>query len=87
MKQIKNLQPGKTYHVKIRGGRTVRRIFKWRETRLGCIPCFVFTSRLSGEVRGSYNPSSKELTLSGKRIPASEVSVPAYDLLSICEVI
>ncbi len=80
------LQSGKTYLVKIRDGRTVRRIFKWRETRFGRIPCYVFTSKLVGDIKGAYNPATKELTLSGKRIPVSEVSVPAYDLTSVSEV-
>lgn len=87
MKKFKiKLQPGSAYYIKIRGGRTVKRIFKHTEKRFGDIICYVFTSRLSGEVRGSYNPATEEITLSGKRVPLSEVSVPEYDLILVREV-
>lgn len=87
MKQFKSMQPGKTYHVKIRGGRTVKRIFKYTEKRYDSILCYVFTSRLFGEVKGSYNHATKELTLSGKHVPLSEVSVPEYDLILVREAV
>lgn len=77
------LERGKAYRVKIKGQRnTVRRIFKYAERRFGDLQCFVFTSRVDAVVSATVDGDA--LTLRGKRLPSSEVSVPHYDLES-CE--
>ena len=81
-----SLTPGTIYRVKIKGqSRAPRRVFKWTEKRptFG-MKCFVFTAPVAADFRASWDPRAKSLTLSGKRVPRSEVSVPHYDLES-CE--
>ena len=86
MELFPSLQPGKTYEVKIKGGRTAKRIFKYTEKRFGFVTCHVFTSKITGEVTASYDQATETLTLSGKQLPTSEISIPEYDLLLVREV-
>jgi len=75
------LRSGTRYRVKIVGHqRSAIRIFKWLETRLASIPCAVFTSPVKPDVSAAWDPEKKTLSLSGKKLPASEVSVPHYDI-------
>ena len=87
---LKALVPGRAYRVvHAVGGPGVcraRRIFKWHEKRFGDIPCCVFTSRANPDVRGEWNPLKKSLTLTGRRLPTSEISIPFYDLESVDEI-
>ena len=80
-----SFEAGTVCNVLIRGQKNIRRrIYKWPETRFGSIPCHVFTSPCRKDVRAVYDPVSKSLTISGSRVPASEVPVPEYDIL-LCE--
>lgn len=73
---------GSICYVKIRGQtRARRRVFKWSEMRFGSILCYVFSAPCRNDVRAVYDPTVKSLRISGERVPASEVSVPHYDLL------
>lgn len=79
-----NLDNGTICNVLIRGQRRIlRRIFKWNEKRFGDIDCYVFSSPVRAHVRTTWDPAEKSLTIHGAA-PASEVSVPHYDLL-LCE--
>jgi hypothetical protein len=80
------LKPATRYRVKIKGqARAFVRIFKWSEKRRTFgMKCFVFTAPVAADVVATWNAAKESLTLSGKRVPRSEVSVPHYDLLS-CE--
>ena len=76
---------GTICRVKIKGQTTTRRrVFKWPEMRFGEILCYVFSAPCRNDVRVTYDPIKKSLEISGKRVPASEVSVPHYDLV-FCE--
>ena len=78
------LEPAKRYKVTHREGeKTIKatRIFKWPETRFGKILCFVFTSRVDKSVSATF--ANNKLTISGRRIPQQEVSIPIYDLISV----
>ena len=88
---IHQFEPGKSYFVAHREQNAkgiarvtpkVLRIFKGMEARLGEIPCAVFTSRVDRNTSGSYDPEKRTLTLSGKRLPRSELSIPHYDIMS-----
>jgi hypothetical protein len=87
---IEQLEPGKAYLVSHREspdiGRTqvtrkVRRIFKGLEKRFGAIPCAIFTAKVDKATSASYNKETCTLTISGKRLPISEVSIPHYDIV------
>ena len=79
------LEPAKRYKIthKDNTGKTITatRIFKWMETRFGDIPCFVFTSRVDKSVSAEF--SDNTLRMAGKRLPAQEISIPIYDLITI----
>lgn len=88
---IHEFQPGKAYFVAHRErapdgaprvSRAILRIFKGMERRFGEIPCAVFTSRIDPSTTATYDAETKTLSLSGKRIPQSEMSVPHYDIVS-----
>jgi len=84
IKKGQTLEPAKKYRVRHReNGKIVSaiRIFKWPSVRFGNIPCGVFTSRVDKNVTAQYNKEEKTLTISGKRIPRQEVSIPIYDLI------
>ncbi|KKN59790.1 hypothetical protein LCGC14_0538800 [marine sediment metagenome] len=78
------LVPARRYKVTHRDntGKVTKatRIFKWTENRFGSILCFVFTSRVNKDVVASF--ANDTLTISGRRIPSSELSIPIYDLIS-----
>lgn len=80
IEECDKLKPGKAYRVVIRGQkRMMRRIFKWGETRFGGIRCYVFTSPANKSVTATGDGKTLSMT-GGRRLPASEVSVPHYDL-------
>ena len=58
-----------------------RRVYKGEERRFGKILCYVFSSKVDKDV--TCKVTSEGLEWSGKRIPASEISIPYYDLLSV----
>lgn len=73
------LNPGSRYRVRTHNQRkTVERIYKWPETRLGSIPCHVFTARVASDVSASWDGT--RLTITGSKVPRSELSIPEYDL-------
>ena len=72
------LTPGLIYRVKHKGGITTRRVFKWMETRLGSIPCAVFSSKVIGDL--TVERIEDGLRFSGRIVPRGEISIPAYDL-------
>lgn len=79
------IDKGSICNVLIRGQRnTRRRVFKWTELRFGSIPCYVFSAPCRVDVKSEFNHATGELTIRGSRVPASEVSVPEYDILR-CE--
>lgn len=80
---LRQLTPGTTYRVRITGGRTYTRIFKWTETRFRSILCGVFTTRLRSPLSATVL-GKKRLRFTGSHIPRGEWSVPHYDLIS-CE--
>ncbi len=91
MKRSTKLLSGVAYLVKMTGeSRASRRIFKWKEKRVFpagkgaplMIPCFVFTTRVAASVCGSWDAAKKELSLTGRRVPSREVSIPFYDVIS-----
>jgi hypothetical protein len=82
-------EPGKTYLVshretsspgETRVTRKVRRIFKGMEKRFGEIACAVFTSKVDKGTSASFDKETSTLTIRGKRVPHSEVSIPHYDI-------
>ena len=88
---IHQFVPGQAYLVshllrtdsdKPKATRKVRRIFKGMESRFGGILCAVFTSQVDKSTSATYDKESATLTLSGKRLPQSEVSIPHFDLAS-----
>lgn len=88
---IHQFEPGKSYFVAHREHNAkgiarvspkVLRIFKGMETRLGEIPCAIFTTRVDRSTTGSYDQEKRTLTLSGKRLPRSELSIPHYDIMT-----
>ena len=82
---LETIPRGTICNVLIKGQRNIRRrVFKWPEMRFGEIRCYLFSAPCARDVRAEYDPHEKSLTISGKRVPASEVSVPHYDLL-LCE--
>ena len=84
MKTIE-LKNGKKYKVTHRasGGKiaTANRIFKWEENRFGSMLCLVFTSRVNKSVKAIYNEKEGSLSMSGTRLPCSELSIPYYNLI------
>ena len=83
--KIPELKNGHVVLVKIKGQRNImRRVFKWTEKRFGEITCYVFTAPVRRGVRVTWNAAESSLSISGPRVPASEVSVPHYDI-EICE--
>jgi hypothetical protein len=81
-----NLTQGAKYRVTHKGstGKVTRalRVFKWEESRFGSIRCWVFTSRVSRDVRATFDAETQTLSMSGRRLPAQELSIPYYDLIS-----
>jgi hypothetical protein len=82
-------QPGKAYLVahrvtsdsgELRVTRKVRRIFKGMEKRFGEITCAVFTARVDKDASAFFNKKNGTMTISGKRVPQSEVSIPHYEI-------
>ncbi len=84
---IETLQRGTIYkvtHVDIDGSRhKVRRVYYGNEERFNAIPCFVFSSRLTRQTTVSCDPISNKLTMSGKTVPKSEMSIPGYCIKEI----
>jgi len=87
--ELQQLQPGKAYNVIQRHSTAdrpqsikVRRIFKGLENRFGSIPCAVFTARVGKDVSATFDAASKTLSMSGKRLPQQDVSIPHYDIAS-----
>ena len=83
MHKGQKLEPAKRYRVTHRDndGRqiTATRLYKWHEVRFGDILCFVFTSRVNKDVEASF--SDNKITMRGKRLPMTELSIPLYDLV------
>jgi hypothetical protein len=84
-------EPGKAYFVAHRDHTVegvprvsprVLRIFKGMEQRFGDIPCAIFTAKVTRGTTATYDEATKTLTISGKRVPRSEVSVPHYDIMT-----
>ncbi|MFI5294345.1 MAG: hypothetical protein ACHQ0Y_04900 [Thermodesulfovibrionales bacterium] len=82
------LKEGTIYVVRHRNNdkshsRATRRVFKGMEKRLRTIPCCVFSSRI---------PLKGRVEVDGDKIlytncaPASELSIPVYDLVEIRDV-
>jgi hypothetical protein len=83
--ELRRLKSGTIYRVEIKGmRRKVRRIFKWVEERFDDLSCGVFSARVVGPVSVSWNAKTKSLSMQGRHLPTSEVSVPHYDIVS-CE--
>lgn len=75
-----SLENGKIYQVKIRGNkRSVKRIFLYSEKRFNSIDCFVFTSRVLGEIETRLSENGCVI-MRGRNLPAQEISIPSYDL-------
>lgn len=73
--------------LKHKPGRLARRVFKWTEKRFGEILCYVFSSPCRADVKvkvETMQDNAIHLTISGPKVPCSEVSVPHYDLIH-CE--
>ena len=81
------LIPGKHYMVLVRGGIFVRRAFLYHEMRFGTIDCFVFTTKISSNLKVTVENQTEDtmtITYSGtKRTPAKELSAPVYDIMLI----
>jgi len=58
-----------------------RRVYKGEEIRFDKVLCYVFSSRVGKDV--TCKVTSEGYNWSGKRIPASELSIPYYDLISV----
>ena len=81
MQHRMKLQPGRRYRVRtMQQRKTVERIYKWPELRFGDIPCHVFTAKAAPDVVGTWDEQSQQLSLCGRKVPASELSIPEYDL-------
>lgn len=76
-----NLESGKKYRVKHKGGKSTLRVFKWTEKRFGEILCYVFTSRVSPDLSAQLNAVTGEISLSGRKVPVTEISIPHYELV------
>jgi hypothetical protein len=63
--------------------RKTRRIFKGLESRFGTVPCAVFTTRVGPATSATYDEVTGMLSISGKRVPRSEVSIPHYNLETV----
>ena len=63
-----------------------KRIFKWTEKNGFGINCYVFTARIRGNIAVKWNASKKQLTMTGRHRPASEIVIPYYCLVEIKEV-
>ena len=79
------LKTGCHYLIKHRGGKQLtRRIYKYSEKRFKSILCFVFSSKVNKNTVMFKEGNS--YCWRGKNIPASELSIPYYDLLE-CKLI
>ena len=78
------MESGKKYRVEhkdIEGNKIkATRIFKWCETRFDTITCFVFTTKINKSVTASWDGETLKIT--GKRLPAQELSIPYYQIVS-----
>ena len=81
------LQRGNIYkvtHIDIDGNlHNVKRVYYGNEKRFKTITCFVFSSRITKRTTVNYDPINNKLTMSGRTVPKSELSIPGYCIKQI----